>query len=153
MDKPYSTSPLWFVTKYISCVLQNIYLVCAPFMQQTTQDSIPEIARQYTLRLVSAGEATINTSISQLTVIMASSDNPHGIVNFLPPLTRTVSEDTASATVTILRSGGTVGDLAVNITVHDSGATMPSDYKVSNNSECVNCQMQFTVYFCLCMCY
>lgn len=125
----------------------------APLTQQTTQDTIPEVARQYTLRLVSAGEATINTSNSQLTVIMASSDNPHGIVNFLPPLMRTVSEDAVSATITILRSGGTVGELVVNITVHDSGAVMPNDYTIPNNSECTNCQIQLAVCSCKCMCY
>ena len=94
------------------------------------------MARQYTFQLVSAGEATIDATRSQLTVVVAASDSPHGIVNFLPPLSRTVSEDAGSMAITVLRSNGLVGELAVNISVLLSSAETPEDFTVSNNSKC-----------------
>lgn len=133
MVRPYSMLPFWLVAHPLFGSTDDC--LCSSYAQ-TTQDTIPEVARQYTLQLVSAGEASINATSSQLTVIMASSDNPHGIVNFLPPLMRTVSEDIGSVAIVVLRSGGLVGELVVNITVHDNGALMPSDYLISNYSEC-----------------
>lgn len=93
------------------------------------------MARQYTLRIVSAGEATIDGSNSQLTVIIASSDNPHGIVSFMPPLTTTTTEDIGTLSVVVSRTAGLVGDLIVNFTIQNNGAVMPNDYTITNNSE------------------
>lgn len=114
------------------------YFVCliCPTHSQTTQDTIPEVARQYTLQLVSAGEATIDAARSRLTVVMASSDNPHGIVSFLPPLMKSVSEDMTPVITTVIRSGGLVGELVVNISVLGDGASLGSDFMVYNYCEC-----------------
>ena len=84
---------------------------------------------------MSAGEATIDTARSQLTVVVAASDSPHGIINFLPPLARTLSEDAGTVAVSVFRSGGLVGELTVNISVIDITAMMPSDFIIANNSE------------------
>lgn len=82
------------------------------------------------MSIVAAGDASINTSASELNIIIPASDNVHGEIGF-SPTTTSVSEDVGSIDITVSRSGGLEGDLLVNYTVNDDSASSPSDYQVN----------------------
>ena len=92
------------------------------------------MARQYTLSLVGVGDASINTSAAELSIIIASSDDIHGVVSF-SSLSSSFEEDVGSVDIEVLRSSGFVGDLIVNFTAEDRDAISPGDYSVSAASE------------------
>ena len=87
--------------------------------------------------MVGAGDASINSSAATLTIIVAASDSPHGVVSF-SSVSYSVSEDVGTASVTVQRTGGLVGDILVNFTAEDREAFSPSDYTLSDTCELVD---------------
>lgn len=81
---------------------------------QTLSDSIPEVQRSYSLQLVSATLARINSTGNDLTITVRASDNPHGTVEFTTSAS-TTPEDGGVVSLNIVRLQGLVGDLLVNI--------------------------------------
>uniref|UniRef100_A0A1X7VF86 Staphylococcus aureus surface protein A n=3 Tax=Amphimedon queenslandica TaxID=400682 RepID=A0A1X7VF86_AMPQE len=102
----------------------------ANFTLSTIQDTSPEVAKIFTLSLVAAGDADINSSSSDINIIIPSSDNVHGSIGF-SPLTVSTSESVDSIDITVLRSGGLEGDLLINFTVSDIQAVSPDDYQIN----------------------
>ena len=68
-------------------------------------------------------------------VIVAASDDPHGVVQFATPLVKSLPEDSGTVDVMLLRSGGLVGTLLVNFTAEDRDAFSPNDYTLSSNCQ------------------
>ena len=85
---------------------------------QTLTDQIPEIARLFTLSLVSTSFASIDVNASQVLVIVPASDNPHGLVEF-DQITNEVqlNEDVGTVVLDLRRTQGIIGTLRVNFTV------------------------------------
>ena len=82
---------------------------------------------------MAAGDANINSSSSDISIIIPSSDNVHGSIGFSPS-TISTSESVDSIDITVLRSGGLEGDLLINFTVSDNQAVSPDDYQI--NASC-----------------
>eukprot|EP00118_Oscarella_pearsei_P022727 m.265821 g.265821 ORF g.265821 m.265821 type:complete len:6112 (+) comp40493_c2_seq23:779-19114(+) len=105
-----------------------------------TPDSTPELSRTFTLNLERVlGGARLDTDPEALsaTLLVAASDNPHGIVQFSSPFTRTVSEGIGRVTLGLTRLFGSFGTLRVNFTTNGSQpimATDGSDYSTNTMS-------------------
>lgn len=100
---------------------------------QTLSDSIPEVARLFSLRITSASQARVNLNASQLNVTVAASDYPHGVVQFAQPVSINTSEADLSLTVPVVRNFGLVGGLRVNFTIVAISATTPDDFNVASS--------------------
>ena len=123
------------------------------YYPQTIQDTNPEVAKRYTLSLVAAGDANINSSSSDLIIIIPASDNVHGSVGF-SPTSSSSNEDVDSIDITILRSGGLEGDLLINFTVSDGGAASPSDYQINSSCEFITDTLFYQQHiFSVCVCF
>lgn len=85
---------------------------------------------------MAAGDAPINSSASELQLIIPSSDNVHGQVGFSTSST-SVSEDIGTLDITVSRTGGLEGNLLVNYTAEDGGAISPNDYQLNRTCECL----------------
>jgi len=92
------------------------------------QDSNPEIARQYTLALVSSLQGRLALNESEVEVIVASSDYPHGVVQFQAPAFRETQEGSGVITIPVLRNAGIIGTLIVNYSVETMSAVAGNDY-------------------------
>ena len=92
------------------------------------QDSNPEIARQYTLALVSSLQGRLALNESEVEVIVASSDYPHGVVQFQAPAFRETQEGSGVITIPVLRNAGIIGTLRVNYSVESMSAVASNDY-------------------------
>ena len=73
--------------------------------------------------------------MDSVSVIVAASDDPHGVVQFAPPLVKSLPEDSGVVNVMLQRSGGLVGTLLVNFTAEDRDAFSPSDYTISSDCQ------------------
>lgn len=99
---------------------------------------------------MAAGDANINSSSSDLIIIIPASDNVHGSVGF-SPTSSSSNEDVDSIDITILRSGGLEGDLLINFTVSDGGAVSPSDYQINSSCESITDTLFYQQHiFCVC---
>lgn len=60
---------------------------------------------------------------------MVASDDPYGIVEFQSTTPLNVSEDIGFVNLTVLRNGGSIGQLSVNYSVSSDTATEGADYE------------------------
>ena len=60
---------------------------------------------------------------------MVASDDPYGIVEFQSATPLNVSEDIGFVNLTVLRNGGSIGQLSVNYSVSSDTATEGADYE------------------------
>ena len=60
---------------------------------------------------------------------MVASDDPYGIVEFQCATPLNVSEDIGFVNLTVLRNGGSIGQLSVNYSVSSDTATEGADYE------------------------
>ena len=68
---------------------------------------------------------------AQITVV--ASDDPYGIIEFQSASMRNVSEDVGFVNLTVVRNGGSIGELSVNYSVSSTTATEGSDYDSFGN--------------------
>lgn len=100
---------------------------------QTLTDQTPEIARQFTLRIVSTSFAGIDVNASEVLVIVPASNNPHGLVEFDQTANQVqLSEDVGSIVLDLQRTQGVIGTLRVNYTVLLLTASS-DDFSISSN--------------------
>lgn len=102
---------------------------------QTLSDSIAEVARLFSLQIAATNLAGVDVNSSRVDVIVTASDNPHGIVQFAPPLVREIQETQVVLLLPIQRTLGLVGTLTVSFSVTQTSATTPEDFIVLNQSE------------------
>ena len=77
----------------------------------------------------------MNENASQVDIIVAASDDPHGVVEFGQPSALVVEEADISVSVPIERHNGLVGDLrAIFSILASSTATRSEDYTLHNQS-------------------
>lgn len=110
---------------------------------QTLQDSNPEIARRYTLSLVASQQATLAPNATEVEVIVASSDFPHGVIQFQTPLSRDTQEGSGVISIPVQRIAGLSGEIRVNYSVNPLSAVAGSDY-ISTES-CEHIPSSYTV--------
>ena len=94
------------------------------------------MARLFSLQITSASQARVNFNSSQLSVVIAASDYPHGVVQFNQPLLIETPEADRMINIPLVRSFGLVGDLIVNFTVVPISAATPDDFIVASSCKC-----------------
>lgn len=105
---------------------------------QTLADQTPEVARLFSLRIVSTSFASIDANTSEVLVVVPASDNPHGLVEFDQLTTGDVelSEDVGTMVLDLRRTQGVIGTLRVNFSVILISATS-EDFTVSSSCKLV----------------
>ena len=85
----------------------------------------------YTFTLTTANVAALDPSESarKATVTVVASDDPYGIIEFQSASPLNVSEDVGFVNLTVVRDGGSIGDLSVNYSVSSATATKGVDYE------------------------
>lgn len=85
----------------------------------------------YSFSLVAASETVLNPSQSarQAQITVVASDDPYGIIEFQSASSLNVSEDVGFVNLTVLRNGGSIGNLLVNYSVSSNTATKGVDYE------------------------
>ncbi len=109
-------------------------MACYQF-PQTLSDAIPEVARLFSLQITSTNLARVDLNSSQVDIVVAASNNPHGLVQFAPPLVLEIQETSTVLTLPLQRTQGLVGSLQVNFSIIQSSAMTPEDFTVLNQSE------------------
>ena len=107
-------------------------------------DSTAEELAVYSFSLLGASDAVLDPSQSarQAQITVVASDDPYGIIEFQSASSLNVSEDVGFVNLTVLRNGGSIGDLLVNYSVSSNTATMDVDYE-SFGSGKVQCVVVF----------
>ena len=76
-----------------------------------------------------------------------ASDDPYGLIEFQSASTLNVSEDVGFVNLTVVRNGGSIGDLSVNYSVSSTTATQGTDYESFGSGMGL-----FSVVFCIRTC-
>ena len=101
---------------------------------QTLADQIPEVARLFSLAIVSTSFASINVNASEVLVVVPASDNPHGLVEFDQTAVEVrVNEDVGIAAVGLQRSQGVIGTLRVNFSVVLLSSASSDDFSIATD--------------------
>jgi len=80
------------------------------------------------LSLVASQQAPLAPNATEVEVIVASSDYPHGVVQFQTPLSRQTQEGSSILSILVQRNAGLSGDIRVNYSVEPLSAAAGSDY-------------------------
>ncbi len=97
---------------------------------QVLPDATPEVARLFSLDIVSASLASIDVNSTHIDLIVAASDTPHGVIQFASGAV-SVMESEANVPVTIVRGAGLVGDVRVNFDLQ-LGSADENDFNISS---------------------
>jgi hypothetical protein len=81
--------------------------------------------------LTSANRQTV--TFSQFETLLVNGANPFGALAFSAP-TFNVGEAAGTATITVVRTGATLGTVSATASTSDGSATQPSDYTLTNTS-------------------
>lgn len=120
----------------------------ASIMVQTLADQTPEVARLFSLRIVSTSFASIDANASEVLVVVPASDNPHGLVEFdLTTGEVQLSEEAGTMALDIRRTQGVIGTLRVNFSVILISATS-EDFIISSNCKLMSVYLEHLVKFC-----
>ena len=94
-------------------------------------DSTAEELALYSFTLDGASSTVLDPSQSAVTakITVVASDDPYGIIEFQSASTLNVSEDVGFVNLTVVRNGGSIGDLSVNYSVSSTTATQGTDYE------------------------
>ena len=94
-------------------------------------DSTAEELAVYSFSLRGASDTVLNPSQSaqQAQITVVASDDPYGIIEFQSASSLNVSEDVGFVNLTVLRNGGSIGNLLVNYSVSSNTATKGDDYE------------------------
>ena len=79
------------------------------------------------------GRLAINTNETEVEVIVASSDYPHGVIQFQAPPFRETQEGSGVITIPVPRNAGIIGTVRVNYSVESMSAVAGSDYQSTEN--------------------
>ena len=95
----------------------------------------------YSFTLTGATRTALDPSQTarRATVTVVASDDPFGIIEFQSASPLNVSEDVGFVNLTVLRNGGSIGQLSVNYSVSSDTATKGADYESFGSGR----------YFCL----
>lgn len=116
-------------------------------------DSTAEEIAVYSFTLLGKiGETALDAAQSarQARITVVASDDPYGIVEFQSASSLNVSEDVGFVNLTVVRNGGSIGDLSVNYSVSSTTATKGVDYE-SFGSGIVQCYCLFLFCFFACL--
>lgn len=110
-------------------------------------DSTAEELALYSFSLTGASQTVLDPSQSARTaqITVVASDDPYGIIEFQSASTRNVSEDIGFVNLTVVRNGGSIGDLSVNYSVSSTTATEGTDYESFGSGMSL-----FSVFPCTC---
>ena len=102
---------------------------------QTLSDQIPEVARLFTLAIISTTFASVDTNSSEVLVVVPASNNPHGLVQFDQVTSEVmVDEDVGTVDLDLVRTQGVIGTLRVNFSVLlSSNSANSNDFRISTN--------------------
>lgn len=94
-------------------------------------DSTAEELAVYSFSLLGASETVLDPSASarQAQITVVASDDPYGIIEFQSASSLNVSEDIGFVNLTVVRNGGSIGDLSLNYSVSSTTATKGVDYE------------------------
>ena len=112
-------------------------------------DSTAEEIAVYSFSLLGKiGETALDAAQSarQAQITVVASDDPYGIIEFQSVSSLNVSEDVGFVNLTVVRNGGSIGDLSVNYSVSSTTATKGVDYE-SFGSGIVQCCCLFVCFF------
>ena len=70
-----------------------------------------------------------------MTVIVASSDHPHGTIQFQAPLSQETQEGSGVLSIPVQRNAGLSGDIRVNYSLNPLSAVAGSDYISTQSCE------------------
>ncbi len=129
-------------------------------MLQVANDDVPELTESYIITLTTVisndiypssqpfSGASINTSVSQITVNITENDDPYGVAQFavVAPitddiipidtniLTINVNESMTEVTVFVVRASGTIGEETVQYNTNDGTAISGSNYNTNEGT-------------------
>ena len=114
-------------------------------------DSTAEELAVYSFSLLGASDTGLDLSqgARQAQITVVASDDPYGIIEFQSASSLNVSEDVGFVNLTVLRNGGSIGDLLVNYSVSSTTATKGVDYE-SFGSGKVQCLLFLYVVYSVC---
>ena len=94
-------------------------------------DSTAEELAVYSFSLLGTSDTGLDLSqgARQAQITVVASDDPYGIIEFQSASSLNVSEDVGFVNLTVLRNGGSIGDLLVNYSVSSTTATKGVDYE------------------------
>ncbi|XP_068693739.1 adhesion G-protein coupled receptor V1-like isoform X3 [Montipora foliosa] len=97
---------------------------------QVKNDSIAEQLAMYVFRLTRSNVVELDPSQSarEATITVVASDDPFGIIEFQSPSYLNISEDVGFVNLTVVRNGGSIGELRVNYNISSDTATHGVDY-------------------------
>lgn len=97
-------------------------------------DAKPEESKNYQIYLErTTGGAELDVPAStKSNIIVAASDNPYGTVQFASPLKVNVSEDIGMVNASLVRSGGSIGQLRILFATTNVTATPGLDFAPAN---------------------
>lgn len=93
------------------------------------------MARRYTLSLVASEQAPLDHNATEVEVIVASSDYPHGVIQFQAPPSRQTQEGSGVIAIPVQRVAGVSGEVRVNYSVSPLSAVAGSDYNSTGSCE------------------
>lgn len=98
-------------------------------------DSTPEELAVYNFALTGSAQTSLDPlqSARRAQITVVASDDPYGIIEFQSASMRNVSEDVGFVNLTVVRNGGSIGELSVNYSVSSTTATKGSDYDSFGN--------------------
>ena len=74
-------------------------------------------------------------SAREATITVVASDDPFGIIEFQSPSYLNISEDVGFVNLTVVRNGGSIGELRVNYSISSDTATHGVDYGTFGEGE------------------
>lgn len=117
-------------------------------------DSTAEEIAVYSFTLLGKiGETALDAAQSarQARITVVASDDPYGIIEFQSASSLNVTEDVGFVNLTVVRNGGSIGDLSVNYSVSSTTATKGVDYE-SFGSGIVQCCCFVFLHVCWSRC-
>ena len=110
------------------------------FVFQVKDDATAEELAVYDFTLTGATQTVLDSSQSarRATITVVASDDPYGIVEFQSATPLNVSEDIGFVNLTVLRNGGSIGQLSVNYSVSSDTAIEGADHESFGSGRCFN---------------
>ena len=82
----------------------------------------------FLLDAISGAEFDVSANATKSYITVAASENPYGIIDFIAPYVRNVTEDVGTLTLTLTRTGGVIGQIAVHYAITSDSAVRGEDF-------------------------
>ena len=102
--------------------------------KQTLSDQLSEEARLFSMQIISSTIARVDINASEVGVIVAASNDPHGVVEFAPLSDVSVEETSTTVSLSLSRIQGSSGTLQVNFSVVPTSAD-GNDFNIPSRCE------------------